>query len=467
MSKGYPTASAEMERHTVGAAFISHEAAEVIATTPEGFFWDAQISAIAKAISSVYASGGTVDHVSVTEALRGLKTPQAQVASQEILSIAVEVVTDASFPSHFAVCQGMYRRRMALKGLAQAAELIRDEALPIEDAVNKAEGAVFAAMDAGGGGSGTDRVLMPREYIKIAMDEFAASAKGNPYGVATGVPAWDAILGCLKPGTLNTLGARPGVGKSMLALQAAKTCGKWTLFFSLEMLAIEQVERMISSRMEGVDQQSLRSPNFWKLKGDEVIRICKEIQDSKIMISDNSSHSIESIARACRRKKKDGILDLVILDYLQLVKYETKRGMNESQAIGQVSKSLKQLANELRIPFLNIASLSRENEKREEKRHMKSDLRGSGELESDSHSITFLYQHSEYDKKMPQEFKKVIELDVKKNRGGETGTRFMRLDGARSHFTELTYEDKRNYLDYVNGGSNRQTPSQSKGFMDD
>jgi len=462
-AKTYPHAG-EAEKWTVGAAMISQDAAEEIASCPEGFFWDAQISAIGRAISSVYRSGGTVDHVSIVEALKGLKTAQAVAAIPLVLEIGVEVGTDASFQTHFGICRSMYRRRLALKGLAMAAEIIRDETKPIDEAADQAEAAVFAAMDTGATPE-REIVLMPQDYVRLAMADFAEAAKGNPYGITSGVPPWDELLGSLKPGAIHILGARPGVGKSMLALQAAKGCGKWALFFSMEMLAIEQVERMIASRMEGVSQEALRSPNFWKAHGDHVAKIMHELRETKIMISDNSSHTIQSIGKSCRRKKKDGQLDLVIMDYLQLVKYEMQKGSREDQAISRVSKGLKQLANELKIPFLCIASLSRENERRDDKRHILSDLKGSGEIESDAHSVTFLYKHSEYDRKMPDEFKNIIELCVKKNRGGQKGTRLLHFDGPRSTFTALSDQDRRNYYDYVNG--NKTPQNQAKGFLDD
>ena len=442
----------DSERFLLGAAMIDHEAAERVATAPEGFFWDARHSALHMAVSSVHRSGATVEPLSVKEALTALKIGNTGL-DVLILEIAMENATSANFAEYWRIVTEAYRRRTILKALGAATEAAYALDVPIVDIVSAIETGVFAACQEGDGEADAGRLLMPAEYVAQASREFSAATMGTMTGIATGVGPWDDLIGRLRPGTLNVLAARPGVGKSMLALQAAKACGKWVAFFSMEMLAVEQVERMIAARMPEIDSEALRNKSVWVSKGDEIKKIMHELRGSKIMISDASHQTIHTIAKHCRRKKKDGTLDLIVVDFLQLCQSETKRGENRAQIIGQISKGLKLLANELRVPLLAIASMSRNNEGRDDKRPMLSDLKESGEIESDAHTVTFLYRNSDYKKNTDKEFENVIELIVKKNRGGRKGTRLLQFDGAASTFYDLTDEDKRRYDEYIKGNN--------------
>jgi replicative DNA helicase len=175
-----------------------------------------------------------------------------------------------------------------------------------------------------------------------------------------------------------------------------------------------------------------------------------ELAALPIRICDDTTLTIPQIHAQCRRMMRDG-LGLVVIDYLQLVRAHERKERRDLD-VGTISRGLKHLALDLRIPVISVASLSRENERREDKRPMLSDLRESGSIESDADIVFFLHREAIYRKNLQGgEFESVTELICAKNRGGKTGSDLLRFDGARTRFTDMRAEDKTKYRQATKG----------------
>jgi len=251
------------------------------------------------------------------------------------------------------------------------------------------------------------------------LDAYYAN-QNEMIGLPTGIKDLDKILGGLQRGKFILVAGRPGMGKSSLVLQVAKTAIQKrranVLYFSLEMMGEELVERLVSSET-GIDSDFMRGK---KLDSQNFVAIENAIQNisSWPLEIDDRTQNIEAIrARVMSYRFKYG-LDLVIIDYVQRIT-TGKNYQNRDAELGVVSAALKRLANELQIPVIAVASLSRRCEERHDKRPILSDLRESGNLEYDADVVIFAYLDEVYNP--DTEFPNIVEFIVAKHRGGKTG----------------------------------------------
>ncbi len=240
------------------------------------------------------------------------------------------------------------------------------------------------------------------------------------------------------------------MGKSALMLQIAKASGR-TAIFSLESLMHEQVERMMAQE-GGLHSDVFRSGAMLEKNRAAISTAVASISGYPIKVNDTTTINVGQIHSQCRKMKaKDG-LDMVIVDYLQLVQAVGKHERRERE-IGSISEGLKRMANDLAVPVLAVASLSRDCERREDKRPILSDLRESGSLESDAHTITMLYKDSRYNRKIPEAYKNVVEIGVLKNKNGPTGVAPFMFEGSRFRFVDLGPNLKSEYKLFIGGGA--------------
>jgi replicative DNA helicase len=348
----------------------------------------------------------------------------------------------------------MSLRREAIAAAGRMTELAWDASKPLADTLEGIQSQAMALGDAAAVDGGLKTM---REVLAGCWKEWHAAAAGKIVGVKTGISDLDAVLGAFRPGTLNVIAARPGFGKSMFALQIASTCGLPVALYTLEMTSEEQAERMISSEVEGLTSEGLRSAAVLEAKRHSIGEALKKLAQSNIQMNDQTSTTMNQIASQCRRMKRTSGLGLIIVDYLQLILVEG-RGENRVREVGQISKGLKRIANELRVPVIAIASLSRECEKRDDKRPILADLRESGEIESDAHAVIFLYRHSEYVQSFAQDdrLRAATEIIVKKNRGGKKGIIPTVFDGLRARFYPMDHGDKSFYKQSLEGKQEKQ-----------
>ena len=265
-------------------------------------------------------------------------------------------------------------------------------------------------------------VSMVLEDVMAHLAELTASGGKTLPGLSTGLSAVDAKINGLNKSDLLLLAARPGMGKTSMALNvalsAARESGKTVAIFSLEMSKEQLVTRLIAS--EGlVENTRLVTGNLRESDWQRIAETASSLSRMDIRIDDNPLLTVADMNAKCRRLDN---LGLVVIDYLQLMTSAGGKGYsgeNRQQAVSDISRMLKIMAKELQVPVLCLSQLSRANEKRDDKRPMLSDLRESGAIEQDADIVLFLYRDDYYNS--DSEKRNVAECIVAKNRHGETG----------------------------------------------
>ena len=265
-------------------------------------------------------------------------------------------------------------------------------------------------------------VSMVLQDVMNHLAELTASGGKTLPGLSTGLSAVDAKINGLNKSDLLLLAARPGMGKTSMALNvalsAAKESGKTVAIFSLEMSREQLVTRLIAS--EGlVENTRLVTGNLRESDWQRIAEAASSLSRMDIRIDDNPLLTVADMNAKCRRLEN---LGLVVIDYLQLMTSAGGKGYsgeNRQQAVSDISRMLKIMAKELQVPVLCLSQLSRANEKRDDKRPMLSDLRESGAIEQDADNVLFLYRDDYYNS--DSEKRNVAECIVAKNRHGETG----------------------------------------------
>ena len=258
----------------------------------------------------------------------------------------------------------------------------------------------------------------------------------KPRGLPTGFIDFDAKTGGLRPGDLLIVAGRPSMGKSTLAINMAEYAAlkdgirASVAIFSLEMPAEQILTRMLSS-VGSVHLGNIRSGKLSEDDWPRITSATKQLQDAKIFIDDTPALTPTELRARSRRIKREHGLDLIVVDYLQLM---TVPGTKENRAteIAEISRGLKALAKELSCPVIALSQLNRGVEQRENKKPVMSDLRESGSIEQDADMILLIYRDEVYNRETPK--KGVAEIDLAKHRNGEIGEIRLTFRGANSRF---------------------------------
>ena len=324
----------------------------------------------------------------------------------------------------------LLRRLIGVAG--EIAEIAYDEPDDVTKALDEAENKVFQLADH----QVTDSTRPLSELLGEAFDDLqAAYERGSALtGVATGYHDLDELLSGLQPDTLNIVGARPSMGKTAFALGAATHVaindGLPVLFFSLEMGHKELTGRILWAEAR-VDSKKLRTGDFSETDWSKIGRAIGRL-DAPLYLDDNPNVTVMEIrAKARRMKARHGGLGLIVVDYLQLM--SGRMGAENRQVeVSELSRGLKILARELRVPILALSQLSRNLESRADKRPMLSDLRESGSIEQDADVVMFIYRDEVYNPDSSD--RGAAEVIVAKHRNGPIGTRRLVFLGPYTRF---------------------------------
>jgi replicative DNA helicase len=254
-------------------------------------------------------------------------------------------------------------------------------------------------------------------------------------GIPTGFKDLDRLLGGLHPSNLLVIAARPSMGKSTLALNIAAQVavrGKTVAIFSLEMSKEELVQRMLCAE-GGVDSRVIRTGTDNDRVWEGITKAANKLFQAPIYVDDSSVVNVTDIRAKCRRVERSHGLDLVVVDYLQLMQGNARE--NRQQEIAEISRGLKNLAAELKVPIIAVSQLNRSAEQREDKRPRLSDLRESGALEQDADIVMFIYRDEYYRRDTDQ--KGVAEIQIAKHRSGETGIVNMTFQANYTRFRDI------------------------------
>lgn len=422
------------ERGVIGACLMNPAALTQIAATltPADFHQEDYQAAY----RSMLALADRQTPIDVVTLANELQRTGIQVNIMDLQSLAFDVPS-ALYVDHYAkiVAEKATLRRL-LTAAQQIAQMAFDDGITPSDALDKAEQALFAVTQAKRSGN-MEHIAGP---LKRMVDELDKPLQA---GIETGYSMLDRVLGGLQPSDLIILAARPGMGKSSLALGIADNAakrGKNVVIFSLEM-SKEQFAQRLTAMRTSIDSHRIR---LKKVHDEEWSRILDEVNDlsqREIHIDDTAAQSVDALRREARRLHMRKPLDLVVIDYMQLM---SGKGDKREQEIAYISRSLKAMAKELNVPVLALSQLNRGVESRADKRPMLSDLRESGSLEQDADAVLFIYREDYYQEDTDRQ--NIADIIIAKHRHGSTGTVSLFFRKELTLFREL--EIQRTELDY-------------------
>jgi len=415
--------SIDAEQAVLGAMLIDPRCVpEVIDKLRPDDFYLRQNREIYETIYTMFNYSLTIDPVTVLEQLRQNGYYDENLSRGYLLQLMDTTPTAANVGDYIDILKDKTLLRRVAETAGELTELIQRGTDTGQDVLEAAEQRIYAIRQ-----GRADRGLTPISQVLLnvmeRLDELAASSS-EISGLSTGLRGLDRAISGLNKSDLILLAARPGMGKTSMALnillEAGKRSGKQAAFFSLEMSQEQLAMRLISGECF-LDNKKLVTGKLSEEDWEKVAVAVDSLNRAKILIDDDSSVTVADISARCRRVEN---LGLVIIDYLQLMQSSggktSTRGENRQQIVSDISRSLKIMAKELNVPVLCLSQLSRANESRQDKRPMLSDLRESGAIEQDADIVLFLYREGYYNK--DTENPNLAECIIAKNRHGETRT---------------------------------------------
>ena len=370
---------------------------------------------------NLFSKNEPIDLLSLSTRLKQKKRLD-QAGGSSFLAELVNAVPSASNVKHYAeVVQKMAMMRNLISAADYISELGYDEAQEIEDLLDKAEKKIYEVTES----PSLHKFVSLSETLTEAWDRFETlNASGDGIrGIRTGFSGLDNILSGFQKSDLIILAARPSMGKTALALDIARQTaihhGTTVGIFSLEMSEQQLVDRMLSAQSR-VDAWKLRTGKNIKEEEYEMIRnAMNDLSKAPIYIDDKPGNTVMNMRTVARRLKRERGLDLIIVDYLQMMSPQSSRAQESLvQQITEISRSLKNLARELDIPVLALSQLSRAIEQRRGKPRL-SDLRDSGSIEQDADVVMFIHRDDKYNE--ASEKPNIAEILIEKHRNGPTG----------------------------------------------
>jgi replicative DNA helicase len=423
----------EAEEAVIGSLLIDSEAILKVVhlLKPEDFYRERNAFCY-EACIALFQRREAVNQVTVTHEL-GLKNRLDPVGGAAYLSHLVSSVPTSVHVEHYArIVSRTSTMRRLIKAASEIAAMGYDGTSDEVATLNRAENLLFSVRS---GHDGREFVAL-REVLDQYLEQRSALVEPNikiKAPVATGFDSLDEVLGGLQPSDLLILAARPSVGKSTLAVNMAVNAAKGEStvgIFSLEM-SREQLALRILASESGVETQFLRRGLYTEAQEQRIISAVGGLSELAIYIDDTPLQGIMEMRAKARRLHMERNLDLLVVDYLQLISMEGSRGSNRVQEISEISRALKGLARDLNIPVLAVSQLSRAVEMRPSHRPQLSDLRESGSIEQDADVVMFIYredlyvQEEEWLQRHPEGTpypRNVAEIIIAKHRHGPTDT---------------------------------------------
>ncbi len=432
-----PPHSLDAEVSVVGSMMLSRDAiAEVIELVgPEDFYRGAHRTMF-EAIRDLYDRGEPIDPVLLGDEL-ALRGRLADVGGHVGIIEVAERVPTAANALYYArmVSQAAVRRRLIDAGTA-ITRLGYEPTTGVPEAVDSAEQMIF---DVAQHGRGPTEFTPIKDLLRQSYDilEQLHERGSSITGLATGFTDFDELTAGLQPGNLFVLAARPAMGKSTLAMNMAAHVAveqrKPVAVFSLEMSEMELVQRIWAGEAR-VDLDRFKNGKMQETDWPKLSQAVGRMADAQLFLDDNSAINLMEIRSKCRRIKQRHGLELVVIDYLQLMQSH-RRQENRVQEVSEISRGLKVLAKELSVPVIALSQLNRKAEDRTDRRPQLSDLRESGSIEQDADIVCFIYRDEMYHE--DTDAKGEAELIVAKHRNGALKTIHLSFLGHHSRFASM------------------------------
>ena len=382
------------------------------------------------------AQGMPIDLVTVDEELSRRGTLEGAGGTTYLIELSQFLPSAVNAKAYIQIVDEKATLRRMIKASGEIASACYEQAEPVSDILGAAEKSIFDIVMRRHEGSSVKHIsdVLPETYLKI---EELARLKGSIDGVPTGFVDLDNLLTGLHGGELVIVGARPSMGKSAFGLNltgyAGLHAGRSVAYFSLEMPNDQLTMRLLCSDAR-VDMQSVRHGS---LKDEDWVQLASTLgplASANIYMDDTSGITPSQLRSRCRRLKMQRGLDMVVVDYLQLMSADGKVE-NRQNEVSEISRNLKSIAKELNVPIVALAQLSRAGAQRSDKRPILSDLRDSGAIEQDADVIMFLHREEYYDPNT--EDKNIAEVIVAKQRNGPLGTVKLAWLGQYTRFASL------------------------------
>lgn len=409
----------DAEEALLGALLIDHDAIIKVAPmlTPFDFFIQRH-GWIFEAIRNLFNENKPADSVTMCNELVRLKRLGAVGGPAALTELTHRTPSSLNAEYYAGIVKEMSTRRQAINVAGEIARLAHNPEILPDELLSKSEKMI---LDIGGNGNGG--IVFAKEIVEQEAEHIDRiyQNKNAITGVPSGLHDLDLLTGGFQNDELIIIGGRPGMGKSSLAMQVAKyngqRFGKKSLIFSMEMSRAQYIQRMLAAE-SGIELNRLRTGKIQESEWPALVHAEEAIGKLPVAICDDVSISSQDMrSRAIRHAAQFG-LDIIIVDYLQLIRADGNRG-NRTEDVSEMSRSLKRLSRELHIPVLALSSLNRALESRADKRPMLSDLRESGSIESDADVVIFIYRDEIYNP--DTEFPNIAEIIISKARSGPTG----------------------------------------------
>ncbi|MBL7811654.1 MAG: replicative DNA helicase [Bacteroidetes bacterium] len=456
-----PPHTRELEEAVLGGMMLERDKVDlVIDILSEKHFYVPENQVVFRAIRKLYEDGaGAIDLLTVNNALRNSGELELIGGSYYLAQLTNRVASAANIEFHSRILTQKFVQRELIRVSGEIAVDAYNDGADSFELLDDSERKLYEIKNAGLKRNFQDINTLIARALKT-LDDRSKTENDGITGVASGFTDLDRITSGWQPSDLIILAARPAMGKTAFALSlvrnAAVDFGKSVMIFSLEMADVQLVNRLISGEAE-IPGDKIRKSDLTEEEWGRLHDRTTRLGESRIFIDDTPQLSIFDLNAKCRRVHSQQGLDLVVVDYLQLLRHETKGQQgNREQEIAFISRSLKGLAKELNIPVIALAQLSREVEKRQNKRPQLSDLRESGSIEQDADMVMFLYRDQYYTKmgvgeptrgQEPQfsaadQIDGLVEILIGKNRHGAVGTAYAKFVSPYSKFVDLAPEER-------------------------
>lgn len=433
-----PPHNEEAERSALGACMLSKEALMDVAEEVKAEdFYNESHREIFRSIMRLFRENTSVDMLTVCEDLKKQKALDMVGGRTYIGTLTAEVPSTANAGDYARIIAEKAMLRQMIAASEEIAVKGYEDKEAADTLINDAEASIFRIAQR----------RQKRDYAKIQdvlmknlrlIDE-AEQNQGHVIGLPTGFKRLDEITSGLQKSDLIIVAARPGMGKTAFALniaaQSAVKANASVIIFSLEM-SQEQLGQRLISMQAMVASEKLKKGTLERQDWDKINVALDQLNETKIVIDDTPGITVMEMRNKCRRLKAEQGLDLIVIDYLQLMTYEG-RSDNRQQEVSALSRHLKLLAREMDCPVIVLSQLSRAPEQRQDKRPMLSDLRESGSIEQDADIVIFLYRDDYYNDN--SEKPGICEVNLAKHRSGSTEKMELTWVARYTKFSDMAF----------------------------
>jgi len=441
-----PPQALDLEEAVLGAMLIDNRAVSQVVDilSPQSFYKEAH-QRIYETIQTLFGESEPVDLLTVSNALRKQGQLESVGGDHYLARLSERVSSSAHSEFHARIIVEKHIQRELIRIGSEIAEDAFDETTDVLELLDRSESRLFEVTN----GNIKKNYETAESLLMQAIKRIEEIGQKSGFsGVPSGFASVDQITGGWQFSDLVIIAARPSMGKTAFVMSMARNMAvehnRAVAVFSLEMSSVQLITRLISSET-GIQSEKLRKGNLSK---DEWVRLqnqVKGLEKAKLYIDDTPALSIFDLRAKCRRLVSERKVEVVIIDYLQLMTAgASKPGGNREQEISQISRSLKSIAKELNIPVIALSQLSREVEKRNTKRPILSDLRESGAIEQDADIVSFIYRPEYYKLETWEDGSPCMgeaELMIAKHRNGSVENVRLRFDGEMARFSDLQRSD--------------------------